>query len=345
MRIAIVNDLVVAIQSLANAVVSCPAHRLAWIAQDGAQAVELCARDRPDLILMDLMMPRMDGVEATRRIMTASPCPILLVTGSIRKNAARVFEAMGAGALDAVNTPIPDAATGTADAEPLLAKIEMIRRLSGQRPAHKPLIAGQRPSRAAFNPREALVAIGASAGGPAALARLLGLLPADFPMPVVIVQHVNHQFARDLAEWLASHAPLGVRVARQGEAPEPGTVLLAGRDQHLTLGASGRLEYVSEPAQASYRPSIDVFFKSIDRYWPGDVIAVVLTGMGRDGAEGLRALRQRGHYTIAQSRATSAVYGMPKTAAEIHAATDVLPLGQIASRLKSIVGHRTALHV
>jgi two-component system response regulator WspF len=310
------------------------------VALDGEEAVTRSAADTPDLILMDLIMPRVDGVEATRRIMRDNPCAIVVVTASVNDNSSKVFEAMGAGALDAVNTPVLEGISSMEGAQPLLAKIETIRKLIGApavpKPAFRaetiPFSSGERP--------DTLVVIGASAGGPAALAKILSQLPADFSSPVILVQHVDVQFAKGLADWLQYQTPLKVRIAQEGDQPVPGTVLLAGTDNHLVFSAPGRLSYVREPADYSYRPSVDVFFKSVERFWPGTVVAALLTGMGRDGAEGLRGLRNAGHHTIAQDRVSSAVYGMPKAAAEMDAASEIVSLDKIGPRLLQLAGQK-----
>ena len=330
MKIAIVNDLPIAVEALRRVLALAPEHEVVWVAGTGREAVALCARQPPDLVLMDLLMPEMDGVEATRRIMTESPCTILLVTASIEANRSRVFEAMGHGALDVVDTPVLGAGDLAAAAAPLLAKIVTIGRLiGGKELSHRkaPHVA------AASSGRHGLVAIGASAGGPAALAAVLEALPSNFPAAVVIVQHVDEQFVAGMAEWLGRHSALPVAVAREGDAPRPGAVLLAGKGDHLTFITAGRLGYTAEPRDYVYRPSVDVFFHSICLLWRGDAVGVLLTGMGRDGALGLKALRRRGHLTIAQDQATSAVYGMPKAAAALEAAVEILPLDRIAPRL------------
>ncbi len=168
--------------------------------------------------------------------------------------------------------------------------------------------------------RGRLVVLGASAGGPAALASVLSSLPRDFNAAVVIVQHVDPQFSAGLASWLNHHSALPVRLAEEGDRPQIGEVLVAAREEHLVFTSSTRLGYTRVPVELSYRPSVDVFLKSVDHFWKGDVAAVLLTGMGRDGAEGLHVLRASGHHTIAQDRATSAVFGMPKAAADLKAA-------------------------
>jgi two-component system response regulator WspF len=181
--------------------------------------------------------------------------------------------------------------------------------------------------------RPPLVVIGASAGGPGALAELLKGLPAGFSAAIVIVQHLDERFIEGLAHWLAEQSGRPVRLAREGERPEVGVALLAGSGEHLTIRADGRLGYVSEPRDHAYRPSVDVFFQSACDNWPAKVAGVLLTGMGADGAAGLKALRLKGGLTIAQDQATSAVYGMPKAAAAAGAAVDILPLNRIAARL------------
>lgn len=339
MKIAIVNDLPMAVEALRRALALKPGHRVIWVAGNGAEAVESCARETPDLILMDLLMPVMDGVEATRRIMASTPCAILVVTVSVGANAGRVFEAMGHGALDAVDTPQLGSANARDGAAPLLAKIDIIGRLIGDKQGV--IGAPERGGGAAPASRGMeLLAIGASAGGPAALSKLLSGLPKSFSAAIVVIQHVDQQFAPGMAEWLSQQSALPVRVAKEGDQPTPGTALLAATNDHLTLTAADRLGYTPNPRDYAYRPSVDVFFQSVSRLWPGEVVGVLLTGMGRDGAVGLKALRNRGCHTIAQDQASSAVYGMPKAAAAIDAAVDILTLERIAPRLIELLGRK-----
>ncbi|QQP95797.1 chemotaxis response regulator protein-glutamate methylesterase [Lysobacter enzymogenes] len=329
MRIGIVNDLSIATEALRRVLARRPDHRVAWSAASGAEAVACCARDTPDLVLMDLVMPGMNGVEATRRIMAESPCPILVVTVSVGANAAMVFEAMGHGALDATDLP---ALAGDHDrgADKLLAKIDLIGRLSAA-----PVRASTPRAPVQASERK-LLAIGASAGGPSAVARVLEGLPADFSGAVAVIQHIDEKFAPGMADWLGRYSRLPVRTANVGDTLQCGQVLLAATNDHLALRADGRLDYVHEPAELPYRPSVDVFYKSVGEHWRGPIVGVLLTGMGRDGAAGLRGLRQQGHHTIAQDRASSAVYGMPKAAAELDAAVEILPLDRIAARLRDL---------
>lgn len=178
-----------------------------------------------------------------------------------------------------------------------------------------------------------LVAIGASAGGPTALAVVLKGLKPDFPGAVVLVQHLDERFVGGLADWLAAQSSLPLGVASEGEVLRPGIAYLADAHGHLVLRADGRLGYAREPANHAYKPSIDVFFRSVCDHWHGRAAGVLLTGMGADGAQGLKSLRSKGRLTIAQDKATSAVYGMPKAAAAADAACEILPLGRIAPRL------------
>ncbi|MEQ1862407.1 MAG: chemotaxis response regulator protein-glutamate methylesterase [Chthoniobacteraceae bacterium] len=324
MKIGIVNDMPMAVEIMRRAIVSTSKHTVAWTARDGAEAVARCGADTPDLVLMDLIMPGMDGVEATRRIMTESPCAVLVVTATVEGNAAKVFEAMGAGALDVVQTPTLGGNGGAQGSAGFLYKIDATAKLIGDEPDPEPEFREK---------ARTLIAIGSSAGGPAALVKLLADLPADLPAAVVIVQHVDAQFAPGLANWLSEVSKLPVRLAVEGETIDQGIVLVAGTNDHLVVLPGGRLGYTPEPVNYSYRPSVNAFFESVNRYWRGDVIGVLLTGMGRDGAIGLKHLRDAGHHTIGQDRESCAVYGMPKAAAEIGAVAEVLPLEQIAGAL------------
>jgi len=335
MKIGIVNDLPMAVEALRRALTQKPGHQVIWIARNGAEAVEQCANATPDLVLMDMIMPGMDGVETTRRIMARTPCAILIVTVSVGSNASRVFEAMGQGALDAVDTPAFGLGDWSESASPLLAKIEIIQKLIRDKNGnHAAIEQARRREFALYG--EGLLAIGASAGGPAALSTVLRGLPKDFSAAIVIIQHVDAQFAAGMAEWLSLSCLLPVRVAREGEAPQAGVVLLAATNDHLALKGPGRLGYTATPVDYPYRPSVDVFFQSVCRFWPGSVVGVLLTGMGRDGALGLKALRNKGHYTMAQDQASSAVYGMPKAAAKLDAAVDIVALAQIAPKLVNL---------
>lgn len=334
MRIAIVNDTPLAVEGLRRVLQGSGAHSIAWIAWNGLEAVERCAVDRPDLILMDLVMPELGGGEAIRRIMQSSPCPILVVTASVNENTSLVFEALGAGALDAVNTPVLSQVNGqTMGGNELLEKVSRIGLLTAAPKAAHMAHATHWPTAEKIQDDNPLVLLGSSSGGPQAVAKCLAVLPQDFPAPIIVVQHLDEKFSPGLAEWLNSQTQLDVRLAKENDRPAPGQVFVAGRNEHLVMREHGRLDYSNTPEEVIYRPSVDVFWQSVAQNWQGSVIAVLLTGMGRDGANGMLALRQSGAFTVAQDEHSCAVFGMPKAAIELDAAMSVLPLEEMGSML------------
>jgi len=333
MRIAIVNDTMMAVEGLRRLLVTATEHEVAWVAVDGEDAVKRCQQDIPDLILMDLIMPVLNGIEATRQIMAATPCPILIVTSSVEGRSAMVFEAMGVGALDVVKTPVLRGTGDLKDNIALLHKIKTIEKLTKPIPSHRVQKISAQASFSVLHKHQPLVVIGSSTGGPSALAKVLSALPANFPAGIVIVQHIDAHFSYDLAEWLGTQCDLHVKIAEEGDCITPGTVHLASTNDHLVMSSRGSLTYAPEPLEMAYRPSVDVFFESVAAHWGGEITAVLLTGMGRDGAAGLLSLCHKGVYTIAQDEASCAVYGMPKAAAALNAAVDILPLGSIGATL------------
>jgi two-component system response regulator WspF len=330
-RVAIVNDETPAIDALRLLVLAVPGYSVAWTASDGQEAVERTLSDPPDVILMDLLMPHCNGVEATRRIMKHRPCAILVTTANVAERISLVYEAMTLGALDAFSTPRLGSDGKPQGGEELLARLE---RLARGRPG-----AGARdkspPSRI-----PQVVALGASTGGPEALARVLSALPPSLPAGVLIVQHIAADFAHDLTQWLGSRIALPVRLAREGDSVRAGEVLIAGTDDHLIVHPDLTVGYTREPDSCVYRPSVDVFFQSLALRWPRPGVSVLLTGMGSDGAKGLACLRQARWGTIAQDEESCVVYGMPRAAVELKAAVQVLPLGKIAAAVLAGLGER-----
>jgi two-component system, chemotaxis family, response regulator WspF len=189
-----------------------------------------------------------------------------------------------------------------------------------------------------------LVVIGASTGGPKALAAIISQFPVDFGAAVVLIQHVGADFAWRMADWLNTQSVLDLHMAKPGERPKPGTILFPSGDGHLILGPNLGVLYTNQPEGLSYRPSVDAFFMSAAKHWPGPIIGALLTGMGRDGAEGLLALRKVGAHTIAQDESTSIIYSMPKVAKELGAARQVLPLPQIAQAISVRVPRKGVQH-
>lgn len=333
MRIAIVNDLGLAITAIRRVIEHDGRHSIAWVARDGLDALARFAADEPDLVLLDLVMPHLDGVQTTKRIRELSRCPVLIVTTQARQSSGPIFEAMGYGALDVVTLPLLTGSPAESGRE-LLHKIAQIERLQGGRPAPpRPTTAPGSPSPPMLRRRPPLIAIGASTGGPKTLATLLAPLPPGLKAAVVVVQHIDAQFAPGLVNWMDGQVALPVRAAEAGQAPQAGVVLIAVSNDHLVLRADGRLAYQAEPREEPYRPSVNVFFTSLVQHWPDPGVAVLLTGMGRDGGEGMLALRQAGWHTIAQEETSCAVYGMPRAAVELGGAVEVLPPGDIARSL------------
>jgi two-component system response regulator WspF len=340
MKVAIVNDSRAAAEVLRRILSEAPGFEVIWTAYSGEEALHLALADRPDIVLMDLIMPGLDGAETTRLIMERAPCVILVVTATTVGNRSLVFEAMGYGALDAVNTPTLGPGGDMAGAEPLLQKLRTVARLV--EPAHSELQRSGAPRRpptrpAADNSRLPIVAIGASTGGPQALAEIISHLPEDFPAAVLVAQHVDHQFVPALVDWLQHHSALPVRLAHDKEPVAARTVWVAGSADHLVYGDDGLMRYTAQPRETPYRPSADVLFASLAGSHRALRIGVLLTGMGRDGGEGLLAMRSAGALTIAQDATTSVVYGMPKAAVELKAAAEVLPLAAIGPRIVDAV--------
>jgi len=341
-KVAIVNDSKMAAEILRRIVAGLPDFTVAWIAYSGEEALQLCAQSRPDVILMDLIMPGIDGAETTRRVMKTTPCVILVVTATTIGNRDRVFEAMGYGALDAVNTPVLGPGPGLEGADTLIQKLRTVSRLVV---SYEPKVRLNVPRIDVHTPDTSglpVVAIGASTGGPQALAEILSHLPAEFPAAVLVVQHVDEQFTPGLAAWLQHSSRLPVAIARHGELLSSCGVWLAGTKQTLT-SRNGAVFYEAPAEDAAHSPSIDGLFFSLAQARLAPRVGVLLSGMGRDGAAGLLALRKSGALTIAQDELTSVVYGMPKAAADIGAAVEILPLPAIGPRIcASILAHQPA---
>ena len=343
MKIGIVNDSIMATEVLRRIIKSSPQHKHIWTAYDGAEAIMRCHQELPELILMDLLMPNMNGVEATRRIMKNTPCAILIVTASVTGNSSMVFEAMGVGALDAVATPILGTQDSSATGEELLRKIELISKLTGCYVKSSSNLTPRKNTKPLFKNHEPLmIAIGASTGGPQAITTILSNFPADFPATIMIIQHMDKKFTAGLISWLNQQVPMPVKMITEGQRPVKGTVLVPSTGNHLEITSKGTLSYTNVSEKNYYRPSVDIFFNSLTKYWHGEIIGVLLTGMGRDGAHGLLNLKNQGHHTIAQDKETSIVYGMPKAAVELNAVNEVLPLQVIGPKLHSLVEKKHA---
>lgn len=332
MRIAIVNDMKTISEALRRVISAVPGVEVAWVASEGEQALRRCRMDTPDLLLMDMVMPGMDGVEATRRIMQECPCPILVVTATVDGHSDRVFAALGHGALDVIGTPTLSADGSPINAETLLRKIRSVSVISHRTQAFRPsTVQAPTPTPGPSYVIPRLIAIGGSTGGPQALVHVLRAMPHPIPCPVVIVQHVDEFYAQGMATWLSSETGHLVVGASDGEPVRAGLVYIACTSDHLLVDCGGRLRYSSDPSELPYRPSVDVLFQSLVASGAPSGVAILLTGMGRDGAIGLLSLREKGWHTIAQNAATSVVWGMPGEAVRVGAAREVLDVNDIGA--------------
>src|SRR5579863_7198162 len=315
-------------------------------AADGSAVTELCRRLGPDVITMDVMMPVMDGVTATEFIMAHCPTPILVVSAtSNRGHGLPTFDALAAGAVDVLDKPSGGAVDGVWESK-LIAAVKMVSRIKAIRRSSinrrsRVVSAGAKLLEPIVPPvleseEAVIVAIGASIGGPGAIIKILSQIPTAFPLPILLIIHVTPEFAPALVQWMATSSKKHrVRVAVDGEPmPRPGSreILMAPPDRHLVVG-EGRLWTTDSPERHLCRPSIDELFESVARECGSQAIACLLTGMGKDGARGLLAVRQSGGHTIAQDEASSVVFGMPREAIALDAAEVIAPLEAVAATL------------
>ena len=339
-RVLLVEDSATMRGHLRESLATDPDLQIVGEATDGGQAVEMVGRLRPDVVTMDMMLPTMSGLAATEHIMAEHPTPILVVSSADRRELFSTYNALAAGAVDVLEKPRGDASDADwgrrlCSAVRLVSRIRVIThpraRLDGRRTAPDPL-PPDRPSSGTLR----LVAVGASTGGPRALTDLLRSLPVGFRPPVLCVQHIaaSEPFAVAFSDWLAGQTGRDVSYAVDGAPVRSlaGRVVLAPPDRHLLIRDS-HLRLSDAPPRHSCRPSVDVLFDSVATEYGQSSAGCLLTGMGRDGAEGLLRMRQRGAVTLAQDEASCVVYGMPREAALLGAAAHVLPPARIAGRL------------
>jgi two-component system chemotaxis response regulator CheB len=301
-------------------------------AENGKEGVEKTQELHPDLIIMDIEMPIMGGLEAIERIMCETPTPILVVTS--RGGAETAFSAISKGALEVVSkTDIdPDHARKFIEQVKVLSKARVITHLLGRN--RTILDSAAKKDKVPFND---IIAIAASTGGPNALNVILPNFPKDFCCPIVIAQHIADGFVVGLVEWLAKITKVAVKVADHGEILLPGHVYVSPPDQHMTVDYENRVAMVKRKIQDIYHPSCDTLLASVATVYGAKAIGVILTGMGADGVQGLMKIKEMKGRTIAQDEETSIVYGMPKKAVEAGCVDMVCPLPQIGEKLLSMV--------
>ena len=338
-RVLVAEDSMTARELLVEILRSDPGIEVVGEARNGVEAVEMTRTLHPDVVTMDIRMPRMDGFEATRQIMIEAPTPIVIVSTSLDVTEIAVsLDALRAGALAVFPKPRgPGAASFEDDAQRFLDTVKAMSAVKVVRRWRRPDTAPARPSYVSSGVRPRVVALAASTGGPAALARILAGLRADFPLPILAVQHIATGFVDGLAAWLDRIGTLRVKVAEDGEALRPRTLYLAPDDRHLELRDPATVALSTAAPVGGFRPSASHLFESVARACGGSSIALILTGMGDDGVAGLRAVRASGGTVIAQDQDSSAVFGMPAAAVEAGLAEIVLPLGGIADRLEELV--------
>ncbi len=343
-NVLVVEDSPVVREYLVHILSSDPEVRVIGCAANGEEALEAVKNKKPDVITMDIHMPKMDGVEATRAIMQTAPTPIVIVSGSTSvQEAATAFGALEAGALAVLERP---AGVGHRDHSEMVAKlvetvklmseVKVVRRWARRTPR------GAKPERLEERFQSApgeiqLVAMGASTGGPQALQTILGALPQDFPVPTLVVQHIAPGFTDGFVEWLSGTSKLSIHVARQGETILPGHVVVAPDGFQMKVGRDARISLTTDEPENGLRPSVSCLFRSVANVYARNAIGVLLTGMGKDGAEELKLMREKGAVTIAQDEESSVVHGMPGEAISLQAATYVLSADEIASALGSLV--------
>ncbi|MBF0583548.1 MAG: chemotaxis-specific protein-glutamate methyltransferase CheB [Magnetococcales bacterium] len=355
-RVLIVDDSPIARVVLSKMVNASPDMEVVGTAHDGKEALTLIPRLQPQVICTDLHMPNMDGLQLTREVMVRHPLPILVVSISVHQDSddRNIFELLEAGAIDVFPKPRGGLeSAGAALTQELATKIKILAgvvpirrhragggalRPGADRPAIQSVPQAVDPSGSTPTTPPTLVAIGASTGGPQALLNIFSALPAKFPLPILCIQHISSGFLEEMVSWLNQHTPLTVQVAQSGEKPLPGHIYFPPEDKHLLLNGRGSFALDSGAAQDAHRPGVDQTFFSVAQVCQGGGVGVLLTGMGRDGADGLLAIAQARGYTIAQDEESCVVFGMPKQAIDLGAAGKVLPISSIARELCRLAG-------
>ncbi|AFE08310.1 protein-glutamate methylesterase CheB3 [Corallococcus coralloides DSM 2259] len=336
--VLVVDDSVICRQLISAALSDDPDIQVVGTAANGQEAVALTKELRPHVITMDVDMPVMDGLTAVEHIMAECPTPILVLTGDPRSQApALTYRALELGALALQIKPSIDAgpeAWNLTKEVKLISSVRVIRHVRGQKRGapgmpHTPVPALPAASMG-------IVAVAASTGGPQVLYRMLSELPADFPAPIVIVQHINAAFSESLASWLANASKLKVRLAVDGDTLQPGLVLVAPPDQHMVVPVRGRVALKSGVERDGHMPSGTVLLESVAKAYARRAVGVVLTGMGADGADGLLAIKQSGGLALAQNEESCVVFGMPGAAVERKAVDHLIHGDDVAATLSRL---------
>jgi two-component system, chemotaxis family, protein-glutamate methylesterase/glutaminase len=339
-RVLVADDSPTARLLLARILGADPQIQVVGEAADGLEAVRLTQHLQPDLVTMDVDMPRMDGLEATQEIMSTQPTPIVIVTGNPRAHdVAATMAMLRLGALEVlIKPPGPESPGFAAAARRLVATVKalsQVKVIRHWREARTPLPVMAAPA-VRGGERGRVVAVASSTGGPSALQCVLAGLPRDFGAPILVVQHISPGFTAGLASWLGTVCAFRVKVAEEGEPVAPRTVYLAPDDRHLGVDGRAEVALSAAPPVGGFRPSGTYLFESVARRYGAAAVAVILTGMGDDGVAGLRAVRRAGGRILAQDEKSSVIFGMPGAAVAAGLPDAVVPLDAIAPRLAAL---------
>jgi two-component system, chemotaxis family, protein-glutamate methylesterase/glutaminase len=345
LRVLVVDDSLTARKHMVEVLRADPELEVAGEAEDGKRAIELCRTLRPDVITLDMMLPVMSGVAVAEYVMAYFPTPILIVSSSTnRGDLYKTYDALAAGAVDVFEKPTGNDPHGVWErglisAVKIVARIRVITHIRGKLASPwQSSPSSARPETSDGATPKRIIAIGGSTGGPAAIVQILRGLPAGFPIPILLIIHISELFGTAFTEWLDGQSSLRVRYATDGE-PVPALghagVVMAPPGCHLVV-RTGKLRLTCDRERNSCRPSVDVLFESLASQFGRETVACLLTGMGRDGAAGLLALRHAGALTIAQDEASSVIFGMPREAIEMGAVDRILDLNQIPAALAAV---------
>lgn len=336
--VLVVDDSAIIRDAISNALESDKEIKVIGTASNGKEAIDLVPELKPDIITMDIVMPMMNGLDATKHIMAYHPTPILVITSLLSKDMEIAFKSLTAGALDVVERPSIQELSNPAskirkqliDKIKILANIRVITHLEGR------IIKKEKPSTILTKEDEIkfrIIGIASSTGGPKTVRKILSKLPVNFPIPIVIVQHISDGFTKGLVDWWDTECPIKIQEGKDGERLREGIVYVSPSFVHMTVTKGGRIKLEDTPPVGGHKPSANVLLTSVAEAYPQSAIGIILTGMGDDGAIGIKAIKESGGFTIAQDELSCAIFGMPKVAIEMGVVDKVVPLDEMSDEI------------